>query len=412
MSFFAVLAAIGVLAVGTIAFLVTRMLKICGPNEVLIFSGKTRVMGERRLGYIAIKGGRRIKVPLLEKVDKLDLTNMVVNVAVSGAFSKGGIPLNVDGVANVKIAGEEPMLANAVERFLGKPRDQIMQIAKETLEGNLRGVLATMTPQEVNTDKITFAQKLMDEADHDLHKLGLMLDTLKIQNVSDERGYLDCIGRTSGAEIRKQANIAEAESHASSVVQDASNKRETELVRIESAILTLRASTKRKVADAESQQAALIAVSRGEVQAAVVEATAMLEVQQARIEQAKEQLEADVITPARAEMAAAIDRARGDAATILEQGKATAEALAAVARTWKAAGPAARDVFLMQKLQGLVETLTRTVLGVKVDKITVLGAGGGADLAPKVVSAVEQLNAALGVDVVGALKGHMDLDKS
>ena len=78
---------------------------------------------------------------------------MLIEVAVQGAYSKGGIPLNVHGVANVKIAGEQPVLDNAIERFLGVDRARIMAIAKETLEGNLRGVLATLTPEEVNEDK-------------------------------------------------------------------------------------------------------------------------------------------------------------------------------------------------------------------------------------------------------------------
>ena len=87
----------------------------------------------------------------------MDLTNMPIELAVAGAYSKGGIPLNVHGIANVKIAGEQPMLDNAIERFLGVDRARIMAVAKETLEGNLRGVLATLTPVEVNADKIKFA---------------------------------------------------------------------------------------------------------------------------------------------------------------------------------------------------------------------------------------------------------------
>ena len=72
------------------------------------------------------------------------------------------------GIANVKIAGEQPVLDNAIERFLGVDRARIMAIAKDTLEGNLRGVLATLTPEEVNQDKIKFAQSLLPEAEDDL----------------------------------------------------------------------------------------------------------------------------------------------------------------------------------------------------------------------------------------------------
>jgi len=397
-----------VLAAIAIAIIIKKLLYICQPNEVLIFSGSHRKVGQRVVGYKSVKGGRKLKLPLVELVDNLDLTNMAINVEVAGAFSHGGIPLSVEGVANVKIGGEEPILGNAVERFLGKTREEIMLIAKETLEGNLRGVLAKLTPEQVNNDKIAFAKQLMEEADQDLNRLGLVLDTLKIQNVGDDVGYLDSIGRIKGAEIRRDAVIAEADSKALSLVRDASNVEETELVRIDASIRTLDAETKRRVADAQTQRAALEAESRGTIAAAVAEAEADVAVQNARIEQVRRQLEADLLEPAKAQMQKSIERARGDAAVIVEQGRATAEVLRQVTAAWNKAGPNARDVFLMEKLHNLVKTMTRTVENVKVDKVTVLGTGtAGGDLAPKVINASEQLKAALGVDILGAVQGKL-----
>ena len=401
---------IGILLVALVAIviLVKKMLFICQPNEVLIFSGAHRRVGTRKVGFKVIRGGRKLKLPLIEVVDRMDLTNMAINVAVTGAFSNGGIPLNVEGVANLKIAGEEPVLAAAVERLLGKSRPEIMSIAKETLEGNLRGVLAKLTPEQVNNDKLAFGKQLMDEADNDLNRLGLVLDTLKIQNVSDDVGYLDSIGRIKGAEIRRDAVIAEASSKAASVVKDASNVRETELVRIAAAIRTLEADIKRKIADARTQKAARVAEERGHVAAQVAEARATIDVQKARIEQVKGKLEADVLEPARADMDAKMNDARGKAAKIIEEGKATVLVLQQLTTAWKQAGANARDVFLMQKLQRLVETLTRTVQSVKVDKVTVLGIGSNGDaLAPKVINAAEQIKSTLGVDILGALQQRM-----
>ena len=398
---------IGLLVMGAIAILAMKMLYICQPNEVLIFSGSHRRVGERTVGYKAVKGGRKLKLPLVEVVDRMDLTNMPIGVAVNGAFSLGGIPLNVEGVANVKIPGEEPILGNAVERFLGKSREEIMLIAKETLEGNLRGVLAKLTPEQVNTDKNAFARQLMEEADNDLNKLGLVLDTLKIQNVSDDRGYLDCIGRVKGAELNRDASIAEANNRASAAVKDATNNQETELSRIDADIRTLKADISRRIADAQTQKVALQAESKGQILADVAEAEADVAVQKARIEQIKRKLDADVLEPARAQMQANINEARGKAAKIIEEGKAVAAVLAQITDAWQAAGPNARDVFLMQKLNGLVDTLSQTVAGVKVDKVTVLGmgnGGGGDSLAPKVISASEQIKSALGIDILGALE--------
>ena len=141
----------------------------------------------------------------------------------------------------------------------------------------------------------------------------------------------------------------------------------------------------------------------------VAEAEANLMVQTARVEQVKRQLEADLLEPARAQTQAAVENARGEAAKIIEEGKATAEVLRQVTAAWNKAGPNARDVFLMEKLHNLVKTLTRTVESVKVDKVTVLGTGtnGNSDLAPKVIGAAEQLKAALGVDILGAVQDKL-----
>ena len=103
-------------------------LLLCGstPNEVLIFGGSTRVGDEKTLGYRFVRGGRSLRVPARRARGRMDLSMFTVNVNVSRAYSKGGIPLNVHGVANVKLPGEEPLLNNAIERFLGRtPRGDL-----------------------------------------------------------------------------------------------------------------------------------------------------------------------------------------------------------------------------------------------------------------------------------------------
>ncbi len=200
-----------VVALLVLVIILRRMVYICPPNAVLIFSGGHHKLADgRTIGYRVVQGGRGIRIPLVEVVDRMDLTNMMIELKVGGAYSKGGIPLNVQGVANVKVSSKNDQLANAIERLLGMNRDQIMSIARETLEGNLRGVLSTLTPEEVNTDREKFAGELLHEADHDLARLGLELDTLKIQHVSDDKGYLSSIGRRQTAELFKRSRIAEA----------------------------------------------------------------------------------------------------------------------------------------------------------------------------------------------------------
>src|SRR5690606_25946353 len=189
---------------------------IVPPNEAAEITGRKRTLNaDRTIGYRTVNGGRTIRIPIIERVHYLSLETIPLEIQVTNAFSKGNIPLSVQAVANVKIASEpETDFNSAVERVLGKTQGEIEGLARETLMGNLRGVLATLTPEEVNEDRLAFAQNLVAEAEEDLKKLGFQLDVLKIQNVSDEVGYLDSIGRKKTAVVKKEAEVAEAENQA------------------------------------------------------------------------------------------------------------------------------------------------------------------------------------------------------
>lgn len=385
---------------GALVLVARNLIFIAGPNEALVFSGRRNKVGNKLVGYRVIRGGRGIRVPFIEQVDRIDLTNMIIEVSVTNAYSKGGIPLKVQGVANLKVASHEPALGNAIERFLTMPRKAIMQIAKETLEGNLRGVLSQLTPEEVNNDKITFAEKLLEEAEVDLAKLGLALDTLKIQNVSDDVKYLDSIGRKQSAEVVKRARIAEARAHAISKTREAENQQRAKLAGIEAEKRVLHAETDRRIKDARSRKQAMIAEEVGRVKAAIARAEADLEVQKARVEQVRRQLQADVLAPAEADMRKRQADAKGASAKVLEDGKATVAVLNEMIDTWQQGGDNARDIFLMQKLQGLMGSLVGTIEDVSIDRVTVLPSGASGDgTAAKAVRLVEELKGALGVDL-------------
>lgn len=376
---------------------VNNLLYICGPNEVLVFSGGTSTVNDSRVGYRIVKGGMSLRKPLFERVSRMDLTNMTVEVTVQNAYSRGGIPLTVSGVANLKVAGHQPLLHNALVRFEGSSRAEIIQIAKDTLEGNLRGVLAKLTPEEVNDDKLAFAEQLLDEAETDLAAIGLTLDQLKIQNVSDEANYLDSIGRRQTAEIQRRARTAEANNQAESVIQDAENRKAARLIEAEAQIKIAQAKTAKRIADAESMREALVAEEVGQVKAAVARAEAALRVQQARVEQVRLQLEADVLEPAKADMEAAQSNAKGVSSKIIEDGKATADVLEEMIQTWKLGDEAAREIFLMQKLQTVMATLVDTIQDVRVDRLIILPDGNST--ASKSVRLVEELKAGIGVDI-------------
>ena len=399
---------IGVLALAVliIFIVITRLIQICAPNEVLIFSGTRRQVGSRVVGYRLVQGGRGIRIPLIERVDKMDLTNMIIDLRCQGAYAKGGIPLNVEGVANLKIAGTEPTIGNAIERFLGRTRDEIMKVARETLEGNLRGVLATLTPEEVNRDRVKFAEELLTEADKDLKSIGLELDTLKIQNVSDDRGYLDSLGRAQSAGLIMRSRIAEAENRAISAERTASNLQTQEIARIDAEIAMARAEANKRIQDAQTKKGAMVAEQRSTVFAAVAKASAEVDVQKARLDQVRLQLLADQIKPAEAARQQSIEAARGEAAQIVENGKATAGALRQMAATWRAQGDTARQILVAQKLSGLIGQLMSTVSALPIDKVTFIDRGltdGGNNLAVKAAVASEQLKHTMGVDVPAML---------
>lgn len=408
---FAAIGAIVVIAFIALVMVVKRVLYVCQPNEVLIFAGRRRDAGNGRIaGYRIIRGGRAVRIPLFETVDRMDLTNMIIEVRVDNAYSKGGIPLSVQGVANIKIPGTEPLLNNCLERFMGKSRQEIMKIARETLEGNLRGVLAGLTPEQVNKDKEEFAAKLAEEAEQDLSELGLVMDTLKIQNVSDDVGYLDAIGRQISAQIRRSAQVAEAEARAEAAEQKWRNTMAGELSKLEAEIEISRKENERRVADARTRRDAMIAQELAHVQAAVAQAKAEVDTQEARIEQVRLALEADVIQPAEAALTEAEANAKGDAAKIVEQGKATAKVLTDIAERYNTSGKAGRDILLMQKLVPLMTKMASSMGELKVDRLTVLGrtdGGDGGDLAGKLVNYGEQIKAATGIDVPGLVKSKL-----
>ncbi|MBX3108375.1 MAG: hypothetical protein KF743_04250 [Fimbriimonadaceae bacterium] len=398
-------AVVGFLGTMTALFILSlkSLLYICQPNEVLVFTGKNRSSAGRMLPYRIVKGGRDFRRPFVERVDKIDLTNMIIDLEARNAYTKGGIPISLTGIANVKVAGHEPMLNNAIERFLGKARNEIIAIAKATLEGSLRGVLSTMTPEQLNEDRNLFAERLVAEVEQDMTALGLVVDTLKIQNITDDVKYLDSIGRIRNAELLSSARVAEAIAHADADVNAAENfQRETE-AKITAEISVAKAEAEKQLADAKSRRAAVVAEEQAQVAQQVAKAKAELEVQRARIEQVRRQLEADVIAPAKAECESMEQNAKAQVAPIIEDGKARAEALRRLSKSWTEAGDQARDIFVLQKIEPIISQLTDTIGDTHIQKVTVIdspaGASGGFD-PRRFIALNEQVKELFGIDLV------------
>ena len=373
---------------------------LCQPNEALIFSGRKRGLTDgTRVGYRIVQGGRGFRIPILERVDRIRLNTIPIDLTVSNAYSKGGIPLTVRAIANVKVASNETELANAVERLLGKDLFEVQTIAKETLEGNLRGVLATLTPEEVNEDRLKFGKELLAEADSDLSNLGLQLDTMKIQSVEDEVGYLDAIGRQQSAHIIAAARVAEAEKKEMSRLAEASADK-----RIEQAENELRILKAKLAAKARAEEA------RIEVAADVAEAQAKQELAEEEVKLSEKRSRAEIVVVAEAERLAKEEIAKGNAARILEDGRAEVDVLRQKLVLWNEAGTDAERLFLIQMLPDILTQVVKTVDSLKIDKLTVVDSGQGAGV-PAVFSQIagatpallESLKASTGIDVAGML---------
>src|SRR6516162_9517243 len=146
---------------------------------------------------------------MAQTVTRMDMRLIPIELQVTKVLSNGGIPLDVHAIANVKITSDPHFIHNAVERFLNLPPENIRLSAKQTLEGALRDVISQLTPEQVNEDRIEFANRLLETTSEVFDKLGLHLDTLKIQRVEDEAQYLVNIARTQIANAVRDAENAE-----------------------------------------------------------------------------------------------------------------------------------------------------------------------------------------------------------
>ncbi|HEV8324534.1 MAG TPA: SPFH domain-containing protein [Myxococcota bacterium] len=409
----AVLAGPALAAIGLIFLLalIRAYRFICRPNEVLIFSGKQhkRADGSVR-GYKVITGGGAWRVPIIERVERMDMRLMELHLTVQNAYSRGNIPLRLSAVANVKISSEPGVVDNAIERFLGRDRREIQNVAGMTLEGHLRGVIAQLTPEEVNEDRLKFAESLREQVEEDLKKLGLHLDTLKIQHVDDDKEYLVSIGRRRIAQVVSDAEQAESNARNEAKKAEAEAKQAGEVARENaSRFIVQRKNELRKVqADLDAR-----GKSEEEMAAAAAEqarAEAEQELQQLRAQVEGKRLQADVVIPAESDRTAKELIAKGMAAPIAENGKAQAEATRLVAEAWLAAGADAKQIYLVQQIENLVKIVTDHVNNLKVGEVNLLDGGDGTALPayvrsfPAIITAVlSEVRKSTGVDIPALL---------
>ena len=412
------------------------------PSTVAIFFGRKHTFEDEKgtkttVGFRVVRGGAALRVPLLEQVAYLSLNIISIPLRIQRAYTKEGVAVTVEAVANVKIAGDDVSLRGAAERFLGMPPDQIKGVIFQTLEGHLRAILGTLTVEEINADRQAFAQKMTDEAAVDLKKMGVNIDILTIQQISDEMGYLDALGKKRTAEVKRDAVIGEALATRDAMIRSAMADQEGKTKRYEADV-----AIAQSLRDKDSKQAefdAAVQSKQKEAEQAGPLATAIarqrVTEQETRIEQIRKQqevlvqeqeaarkaqeLQATVVRPAEAERQASILKAEGlrqatvikaeatqkqlefegageaakierigraEAAKVLAIGEAEAEVikkkllaeaegLQSKAEAWKNFNEAAKLNMVVDKMPELAQAFATQLAGI--DKINIIDMGGG-----------------------------------
>ncbi len=226
----------------------------CGPNEAMLISGAVNGTSGHR--FKVIQGGGTVVFPLVQKKDILSLEVMTIDVRTNAPIiTSSGVPIFVEGVAQVKVKGDSDAIATAAEQFLGKDTDQIAMIAHETLVGHLRAILGTMQVEEMIQSFEAFAQKVQEVSINDLAKMGLTVVSFTIKEIRDEVGYIENLGRDRTAEIKRNADIGVANKSKETSIAQAIAQCETAVVQAERAQEAAKAKilAETKVAEANKE---------------------------------------------------------------------------------------------------------------------------------------------------------------
>jgi flotillin len=450
---------------GAVIALSSRLKKV-GPNEVLVISGRgerrvTTVAGEVRRRYRIVTGGSAFIWPVLERVDVLSLELMTIEVRTEEVYTVKGVPVTVDGVAQIKIGSDDVSIATAAERFLSKSRAEILHVAHETLAGHLRAILGTLTVEEIYRERDKFAQQVQETSGPDLANMGLTIDSFVIKNIQDDQGYLDALGRPRIAEVKRDATIGEAEAARDATIRSAEARQEGEMAKyraetriaesskdfqVQKAAYDQEVNRQQVIAQLESElqeKKSRQQITAEEVQIQVIAKQKQIEVDQQEALRKEKELLGTVRKPAEAEQfrietiakahrfeteteaagqgeaartigagEADGNKARGlaQADIIRAQGFAEAEAMEKKAAAWQQYNQAAIIQQLMDALPAVASAISQPLS--KTEKIVIVNSGAdgaGAsritrDITNIVAQLPETMEALTGVNLVDALK--------
>lgn len=379
----------------TLCSVLATLYQKCGPNQAMIISGFGCKRGD--VEFKIVKGGGDVVLPLLQKRDFLSLEIMTIEVhSQAPIITKNGVPIFVEGVAQVKVRGDDESIATAAEQFLGKSDEEVASIAHETLVGHLRAILGTLDVEELIQNFDNFAQKVQEVSIVDLKKMGLTVVSFTIKEIKDNVGYLEALGRQRTAEAKRNADIGVAMAGRETQIAQAAAQRDAQIAQAQAAEEGAKAKLVADTHVAEAQKA--FQVKQAEYQSEVsqkkaasdlaydivkaqtqqklveetqkiriVESQKAVELQAVEVQKRQVELEAEITKPAEAEQTkvriyaqaekekrSLLAQADAEAAKLRAQGEADATRLraSAEAEAIKATGTAQADA---AKARGLAE---------------------------------------------------------
>lgn len=403
-------------AVVLIAFmifiLVVSRYKKCPSDKIMVIYGKVgnNSDGTARTSK-CIHGGAAFVVPVFQSFEYLDLTPMSISVDLKSALSRQNIRVDVPSSFTVGISTEPGVMQNAAERLLGLRMNEIQELAKDIIFGQLRLVIAMMDIEEINTDRDKFLDAVSSNVETELKKIGLRLINVNVTDINDESGYIAALGKEAAAKAINDAKVSVAEADRNGSI-GAANAEMEQRIRVSKSnsdaiegenlakVQIAASEAHRREQQAESLKRATAAenIQAAKAQEESYEAQKRAEIARAELERAKQ--EADIIVKAeiqkkelelQAEAKAEQIRrqARGEADATLLKMQAEADGMRAIltkqaegfSEIVRAAGGSDDAVKLMiaDKLAELEKIQVEAIKNLKIDKITVWDNGKGAD---------------------------------
>lgn len=410
-----------ILPVGLIGLVIIMFLwaisriKRCPSDQILVKYGS--FTGGKSAKCLA--GGTAFVWPVIQGYEYLDLTPISIDVNLEGALSKQNIRVAVPSRFTVGVSNEPGVMENAAERLLGKTTEEVQNIAKDIIFGQLRLVVAMMDIEEINADRDKFLANVTSNVGTELRKIGLKLINVNVTDIKDESGYIEALGKEAAAkaindakksvaEKDRDGNIGQAMANKEMRIQVAAADADAKVGEATALATSIDGENEAKIAIAKSNaerrqreaEALKLATASEKIQAAkaLEEAyAAEREAELARASREKASREADVIVSAEiekrkieidadAEAERVRRRAKGQADAIFLNKEAEARGLFEILQKQadgfdeivKATGGDARDAVLMliaDKLQDLVKTQVEAIKNIKIDKVTVWEGG-------------------------------------